>query len=74
VTTPAKTPRIASPHAFPPRLRGPVGRLMAAAMEVACPPEVRERLRRAGEGDLPEEQADALGAELDLLAGLLAGR
>lgn len=47
---------------------------MMAVMEIACPPDVRERLRRAAEGELPDEQVDALGAELDLLAGLLARR
>jgi hypothetical protein len=57
-----------------PRLLASLARIGAAVIEATGPADVRERLRRAGEGELPDEQADVLGAELDLLAGLLAGR
>jgi hypothetical protein len=57
-----------------PRLLASLARIGAAVIEATGPADVRERLRRAGDGELPDEQADALGAELDLLAGLLAGR
>lgn len=57
---------------LPPRLLAPLGRFTAAALEVTGPAGVRDRLRRAGEGALPEDQVDALGAELDVLAALLA--
>jgi hypothetical protein len=43
-----------------------------AAVEVVGPQAVRERLRQAGAGRLPDDQVDELGAEIDLLAELLA--
>lgn len=49
-----------------------MARLTAAVVEITGPPDLRDRLRRAGDGDLPDDQADELGRELDLLAGLLA--
>jgi hypothetical protein len=59
---------------LPPRLLAPLGRLASAVLEVTGPENVRDTFRRAGEGELAEDQVDALGAELDMLAGLLAGR
>jgi len=61
-----------NPPAFPSRLHGPLGRLAMAAVEVVGPQAVRERLRQAGAGRLPDDQVDELGAEIDLLAELLA--
>lgn len=49
-----------------------MARLTAAVVEITGPDSLRDKLRRAGEGDLPDDQVDALGMELDLLAGLLA--
>jgi hypothetical protein len=57
-----------------PRLLASLARIGAAVIEATGPADVRERLRRAAEDALPDDQIDALGAELDLLAGLLAGR
>jgi hypothetical protein len=51
-----------------------MARLTAAVLEVTGPAEVRDRFKSAGEGKLPDDQVGALGAELDMLAGLLAGR
>ena len=61
-----------NPSSVSPRLLGPMARLTAAVLEVTGPENVRDTFRRAGEGKLPEDQVDALGAELDMLAGLLA--
>lgn len=63
---------VVNPPAFPSRLHGPMARLTAAVVEITGPDSLRDKLRRAGEGDLPDDQVDALGMELDLLAGLLA--
>lgn len=63
---------VVNPPAFSSRLHGPMARLTAAVVEITGPPDLRDRLRRAGDGDLPDDQADELGRELDLLAGLLA--
>lgn len=63
---------VVNPPAFPSRLHGPMARLTAAVVEITGPEGLRDKLRRAGEGDLPDDQVDALGMELDLLAGLLA--
>lgn len=63
-----------NPSSVSPRLLGPMARLTAAVLEVTGPAEVRDRFKSAGAGKLPEDQVDALGAELDALAGLLAGR
>jgi hypothetical protein len=58
--------------AMPPRLLGPLGRFTTAAVGVTGPAEVRERLKRAGAGELPDGEVDALGRDLDLLAVQLA--
>lgn len=49
-------------------------RLAVAVTGFAGTPGIRERLRLAEAGDLREEDAKALGAELDTLARLLAPR
>jgi len=61
-----------NPSSVSPRLLGPMARLTAAVLDVTGPENVRDTFRRAGEGGLAEDQVDALGAELDMLAGLLA--
>lgn len=58
--------------AMPSRLSGPAWRFVTAAVEVTGPPEVRDRVRRAGAGELPDGEVDALGRDLDLLAVQLA--
>lgn len=63
-----------NPSSVSPRLLGPMARLTAAVLEVTGPENVRDTFRRAGDGELAEDQVDALGVELDMLAGLLAGR
>lgn len=63
-----------NPSAMPSCLLAPLANVGVAAVEAAGPPHLRERLRRARAGELPEGEAGALGAELDLLAGLLASR
>lgn len=60
--------------ALPPTLVGAMARFTAAALEVTGPAAVREELRRAMAGQLREAQTDALAAELDALAVLLASR
>ena len=62
-----------NPSAMSPRLLGPLARFTAATLAVTGPADVRDRLRRAGDGEPPDDQVDALGADLDALAGLLAG-
>jgi hypothetical protein len=62
-----------SAPAVPPRLLGPLARFTTAAVGVTGPAEVRERLERAGAGELPDDLVDALGRDLDLLAVQLAG-
>lgn len=61
-----------TPSAMPACLLGPVWRLADAAVGVTGPAEVRDRLRRAGAGELPDGEAAALGRDLDLLAAQLA--
>jgi hypothetical protein len=56
----------------PVRLLGPLYRFTAAAVGHTGPAEVRERLGRAGAGELPDGEVDALGRDLDLLAVQLA--
>lgn len=46
-------------------------RLAVAVTGFAGTPDIRERLRLAQAGELREGDAEALGAELDQLAGLL---
>jgi hypothetical protein len=58
--------------AVPLRLLGPLYRFTVAAVGVTGPPEVRDRLERAGAGELPAGEVDALGRDLDLLAVQLA--
>ena len=58
---------------MPPRLQGPAWRLITAALGVTGPADVRDRLRLAGAGELPDGDVDALGRDLDLLAVQLAG-
>jgi hypothetical protein len=58
--------------AIPVRLLGPLYRFTAAATGLTGPAGVRERLGRAGAGELPDGEVDALGIELDVLADLLA--
>lgn len=70
---PGKTPAV-NPSLAPPGLLGPLARFTAAALEVTGQRDVRERLRRAVEGGLADGEADALGADLDLLAVLLVSR
>lgn len=55
------------------RLLGPLYRFTAAAAGVTGPADVRDRLERAGAGELPDGDVDALGRDLDLLAVQLAG-
>jgi hypothetical protein len=59
---------------MPPRLQGPAWRFLTAAVGLTGPANVRDRLERAGAGELPDGEVDALGIELDVLAGLLAER
>jgi hypothetical protein len=61
-----------STDALPVRLLGPLYRFTAAAVGTTGPAEVRERLGRAGAGELPDGEVDALGRDLDLLALQLA--
>jgi hypothetical protein len=57
---------------MPPRLQGPAWRFLTAAVGLTGPAEVRDRLERAGAGELPDDLVDALGRDLDLLADQLA--
>ena len=59
--------------AMPPRLSGPAWRFATAAAGVTGPADVRDRMERAGAGELPDGDVDALGRDLDLLAVQLAG-
>lgn len=52
----------------------PMTKLTVAVTGVAGPPDVRERLRLAQEGQLGMSDATALGAQLDDLAAMLARR
>lgn len=61
-----------NPSLMPPQLLGPLGRFTTAAVGLTGPAEVRERLERAGAGELPDGDVDALGRDLDLLAVQLA--
>jgi hypothetical protein len=56
----------------PARLLGPLYRFTASAIGLTGPAGVRERLGRAGAGELPDGEVDALGRDLDLYAELLA--
>jgi hypothetical protein len=58
--------------AMPQCLIGPLARFTIAAVGVTGPAEVRDRLKRAGAGELPDGEVDALGRDLDLLADQLA--
>jgi hypothetical protein len=49
-------------------------RLAVSVTGITGPPDVRERLRLAEAGKLGEDDAKALGAELDVLADLLTLR
>jgi len=51
-----------------------LARLAIAVTGVTGPAGVRDRLILAEAGELPEGDAYALGVDLDVLAGLLAGR
>jgi hypothetical protein len=57
---------------MPVRLLGPLYRFTVAAVGVTGPGDVRDRLERAGAGELPDDLVDALGRDLDLLAVQLA--
>jgi hypothetical protein len=59
---------------LPPRLLRALARVGAATIGAAGPAGVRERLGMAEAGRLAEDEAEKLAAELDALAGLLAGR
>ena len=59
-------------ESLPPALLYPLARVGAAAVTVLGTAAMRERLRQAQAGELREADAEALGAELDQLAGLLA--
>lgn len=50
----------------------PMTRLAVSVTGVAGSPDVRERLRRAQAGELGLSEAQALGVQIDDLAGLLA--
>lgn len=56
---------------IPAVLLPPLARLGIAAALVTGPASVRERLRLAELGQLPEDDAEVLGADLDRLAVLL---
>jgi hypothetical protein len=51
-----------------------MARALDAVVSVTGPPSVRERLRRAVDGKLAEDEAKALAVELDTLAELLDRR
>jgi hypothetical protein len=55
----------------PSALLYPLARVGAAALTVMGTADMRERLRLAQAGQLREGDVEALGAELDQLAGLL---
>jgi hypothetical protein len=57
--------------ALPAALLYPLARVGAAAVTVMGTADMRERLRLAQAGQLREADAEALGAELNQLAGLL---
>lgn len=59
---------------LPAALLCPLARVGAAAAGVTGSPDIRRRLELARDGKLGEGDAEALGADLDLLAALLTRR
>jgi hypothetical protein len=59
---------------LPPFLVASMARALDAVVSVTGPASARERLRRAADGQLAEDEAKALAVELDTLAELLGRR
>jgi hypothetical protein len=59
---------------LPPFLVASMARALDAVVSVTGPASVRERLRRAVDGELAEADAKGLAVELDMLAELLDRR